>query len=182
MKINLFHRLCALLCVLLLSGIDLGAAISPQFKIHGITGDSTFSEYPDHVEVHGYNHEVTSPIDLATGQATGKRQHRPFKILKRLSGNSSQFANAWVRNEVIRSAELKVLGNSPITGEVQIIYAYRFTNIRIISIRDWVVNNLEPNPATLPPLQEISFVYQTIEWQSMPDGPVTQDTWAGAQP
>jgi type VI secretion system secreted protein Hcp len=182
MKLNWIYRLSALVCVLLISGLDLNAAPNAQFKLDGITGDSTLPEYAaDHVEVYGYNHEVIAPIDLATGQASGKRQHRPFKILKRLSRNSSQFANAWTRNQAIRSAEFKVFGNDPDTGERLQIYVYKFTNLRIISIRDWTANTFDPNTAAQPSYQEISFVYQTIEWQALPDGPVAQDSWAGAQ-
>lgn len=182
MKLNWVHRLSAFVCVLLISGLDANAALNPQFKIDGILGDSTQAQYADdHVEVYGYNHELIAPFDMATGQATGKRQHRPFKFLKRMSRNSSQFANLWTKGQVIRSAEFKVLGNDSNTGETQQIYVYRFTNLRIISIRDWTANTFDPNTAGQPNYQEISFVYQTIEWQSLPDGPVAQDSWAGTQ-
>jgi hypothetical protein len=30
------------------------------------------------MEVHGFNYQVISPRDASSGQATGKRQHKPF--------------------------------------------------------------------------------------------------------
>ena len=34
------------------------------------------------------SHTITSPRDLATGQASGKRQHQPFRITKEWSASS----------------------------------------------------------------------------------------------
>jgi type VI secretion system secreted protein Hcp len=39
-------------------------------------------------EVYGYDFLVQSPRDPATGQASGKRQHQPVKIIKRWDGSS----------------------------------------------------------------------------------------------
>lgn len=182
MKLNWIHRLSALICVLLISGLDVNGALNSQFKIDGILGDSLVTEYADdHVEVYGYNHEVIAPVDLATGQASGRRQHRPFKILKRMSRNSSQFANLWSKNQVIRNAEFKVFANNLDTGVIEQIYVYRFTNLRIVSIRDWTANTLDSTTANHPTYQEISFVYQSVEWQSLPDGPIAQDSWTTQQ-
>ena len=176
MKTNWFYRLCALVCVLFISGIDATAALNAYFKADDILGDSVMQGYEDYTEVHGYNHEVTAPVDVQTGQATGRRQHRPFKILKRISINSPQFENVLVKNQVIPSAEFKLLRANPNTGRNEAYYIYRFTNVRIVSVRDWAPNNQDLSVAAYPHLQEISFVYQAISWE-VPGGPVAEDSW-----
>jgi type VI secretion system secreted protein Hcp len=177
MKMNPLYRVCALLCVLLISGFDVSAALNAYFKADGISGDSTRTGWQDYLEVNGFSHEVIAPIDAQSGQATGKRQHKPFKILKEISKNSPQFETFLISGRPIANAELKLLRASQ-TGQEENYYIYKFKGVRIISVRDWMANNNDPNAVRYPHLQEITFVYQSIEWQSLPDGTSALDDWS----
>jgi len=181
MKIKMPHRLCALFCAFLISGLDATAALNAYFKADLISGDGTRKGFENYTEINGYNHEVSSPFDPQTGLPTGKRQHRPFKIIKELSRSSIDFHNVWVRGQTLKGGELKLyrLGS---TGVEVNYYTYRFTGIRIVSIRDWMANNNDSAVANLPHMQEISFTYDTIEWDFPSGGVTATDSWAPANP
>ena len=176
MKVNMIHRLCALLCVLLISGFDATAALNAYFRADNISGDGTRKGFENYTEINGYNHEVSSPFDPQTGLATGKRQHRPFKILKELSRSSIDFHNAWVKNQTLKSAELKLYRPGATGVEVH-YYTYRFVGVRVVSIRDWMPNNNDSSVASFPHMQEISFTYDTIEWEFVSGGVIATDSW-----
>lgn len=178
MKMKITHRLCALVCVLLISGFDASAALNAYFKADTITGDATRAGFEDFTEVNGYNHEVSSPYDPQTGLATGKRQHRPFKILKEISRSSVDFESAWVKGQTLKSAELRLYRPSQ-TGLDVNYYTYRFVGVRIVSIRDWMPNNRDSSVLSIPHTQEISFTYDTIEWEFVPGRAAATDSWSG---
>jgi len=47
--------------------------------------------------------EATSPRDLATGHASGKRQYKPIQITKEWDASSPQLFQALIQNEVLKS-------------------------------------------------------------------------------
>ena len=180
MKIKMTHRLCALLCVFLVSGFDAAAALNAYFKADEITGDVTRAGLEDYTEVNGYNHEVSSPFDPQTGLPTGKRQHRPFKIVKEISRSSVDFMDAWVKGKTLKQAELKLYRAGQTGVEVN-YYTYRFVGLRVVSVRDWMPNNNDSTVANFPHMQEISFTYDTIEWVYVQGNIVVSDSWTTAR-
>lgn len=165
------------MCVFLISGFDAGAALNAYFRADTIPGDSMRKGLENFTEVNGYNHEVSSPFDPATGLATGKRQHRPFKIVKEVSRSSIALRDAWIKGLTIKNAELRLYRPSQIGAEVN-YFTYRFVGIRIVSIRDWMANNNDAAVVNLPHMQEITFTYDTIEWVYMETGEAATDTWS----
>src|SRR5262249_1750627 len=55
------------------------------------------------IPAHSFSYEVISPRDVATGQATGKRQHSPVTISKEWGAASPQLFQAAVTNEPLQS-------------------------------------------------------------------------------
>src|SRR5439155_12419206 len=150
------------------------AALNAYLRADGITGDTAQNAYQGMVTVIGYNHEVDAVRD-STGAATGRRQHAPFKILKPVSVNSPQFADLLVRNQSIETADLKLMQTSQ-TGVETNYYTYRFTGVHIISIRNWIANNQDPAMSKFPALEEISFTYDAIRWESVTGGTSASDS------
>src|SRR5438552_3929653 len=50
----------------------------PRFKGETIRGRQS----PDRIPVLAFDYAIASPRDIATGQASGKRQHQPVRIVK----------------------------------------------------------------------------------------------------
>ena len=143
------------------------AAYESYFRADDISGDSIRTAWTGHTAVIGYTHEVSAVRD-SNGQPTGKRQHAPFKILKEVSVNSPQFAGKLVRNQAIATADLLLMKTDANGVEIN-HYTYHFTGVKILSIRNWVANSAAAASATYDTreLEEISFTYETIEWESL---------------
>jgi type VI secretion system secreted protein Hcp len=107
----------------------------------------------------GYSHEIVSPRDLASGQATGKRQHKPLTITKQLDASSPLLLKAAVDNQTLSSILIGLLQNG------QQVATVKLTNA---SISDYTANG---------DTEHWSFTYQKITWTWL-DGNVTaQDDW-----
>jgi type VI secretion system secreted protein Hcp len=61
------------------------------------------------VEVHSFQFGVQSPRDIASGQASGKRQHQSISIVKEWGASTPQLFQALVSNEVLDSVVIRLI-------------------------------------------------------------------------
>lgn len=122
------------------------------------------------------SHEVVSPRDPSSGQATGKRTHRPFVITKEVDRSSPLLYTALVNNENIVEWELQFWQPSAAGAEKQ-HYSVRLTNANIASIKFQMLNNKNPDLAKLAEFEEVAFTYQNIEWTWVDGGVIATDDW-----
>ena len=115
------------------------------------------------IAVTGYSHEIVSPRDLATGQASGKRQHKPITIVKEWGASTPLLLNAALNNVNLTSVLIGLLRNGQAVGTVKLTNAH---------ISNYVAHGLT---------ESWSFTYQKIEWTSVDGGTMAQDDWQ-AQP
>ncbi len=120
-------------------------------------------------------HEVLSPRDATNGQATGKRQHKPFVITKEIDQSSPRLYTALVTNETLTDWELqfcaaKSSGTAAgAASGVEIMrYTVRLTNASICDIRFRMLNNKDPELVRYAEFEEVAFTYQKIEWTWVP--------------
>lgn len=107
----------------------------------------------------GLKYEVKSPRDVATGQASGKRQHAPVCIYKAASATSAQYFLATVTNEALKSVSFEL------SNGVRI----RLTNASVASFAILGADGKD--------LEELCFTFQKIEL-SQGKGVVAVDDWA----
>jgi hypothetical protein len=55
------------------------------------------------ITVTGYQFDISSPHDPATGQASGKRSYKPVVVTQVMGGSSPQFLDAAATNETLTS-------------------------------------------------------------------------------
>lgn len=138
--------------------------ITYRIDIPGITQGST--------EINGYSHQIVSPRDAATGQASGKRQHAPFVIVKEVDKSTPLLYHALVTNENIPSVELTLSRPNPSgDGTTQEYFKIHLTNAHVSSIVN-PTNHIDTSG-----MEEVSFVYQQIEWESADGGTSQTDNW-----
>lgn len=103
-----------------------------------------------------FSYGVKSPRDLASGQATGKRQHGPVVVTKMVGTSSPQIFQALITNEALKSVVIDLPG-----GEGGIGYTIKLTNASVSEIKQYteVLNGR----ATV--LEDASFTFQRIEVQ-----------------
>lgn len=135
------------------------------------------------IMVMGVEHGVGSPRDPVSGQVIGKRLHKPFVITKELDISSPALYAALVSNEIFPTWELQfwapqvgaVLGAG--TGAEVMRYTVRLTNARISDIRFCMLNNKSPDLLHYAEFEEVSFLYQRIEWTWTAGGKTSGDEW-----
>lgn len=106
------------------------------------------------VPIVGIVSEVVSPTDPATGQATGKRQHKPFVVRRAIDGHSESLLGSTVSNATLNEVKIELVQPGASTP-----YAtYTLKNASIGSYQ-------HSGAGGSAPIEEVSFVYQTIDLQ-----------------
>lgn len=131
-------------------------------------GESVREKHKDKVACISYGHEITSPRDVATGLASGKRQHGPITITKEWGAASPQFFQALVTNEVLKSVLFEFIHTTP-DGEEEIYYTVSLTNATVSRVKQMTGAGESSSSAKTRAsydtheLEEVSFTYQRIE-------------------
>ncbi|NSW57719.1 MAG: type VI secretion system tube protein Hcp [Armatimonadetes bacterium] len=129
------------------------------------------------IEVLSLTMGVSTPRDTASGLATGRRAYEPIVITKRIDKSSPLLARALTNNEVIEGT-VHFYRPAP-DGTTHHYYTLQFANARVASIRQFLPNVLDPATASLPPYEEVAFVFQTIKWESVDAGITHEDSMSG---
>ena len=128
-------------------------------------------------------HGVASPRDPASGLATGRRVHKPFMITKELDMSSPLLYAGLAANEIFPTWELQFWApavNTAVgggTGAEVMRYTVRLTNASISDIRFCMLNTKDPELMRYAEFEEVSFVYQRIDWTWMVGGKTSGDDW-----
>lgn len=155
------------------------ADVKGYMQLHGqnqgdIEGDCTLPGREGFIEVHEVTHLVEVPIDQATGQITGSRQHKPLVVRKRTEKSSPKICQALTSGERCR-VELRLFRTLE-NGQEQHYYT--------IVLEDALVAAY--HPATLADddhlHEEVAFVYRQITWTYVPEGIEAQDDIGGLSP
>jgi type VI secretion system secreted protein Hcp len=125
------------------------------------------------IAVIAVSHEIVSPRDGSTGQATGKRQHRPLVITKELDRSSVPLRQMLVGNETAKDWELQLF--RAVSGTEAHYLTIRLTNAAIASIEMQMPNNRDVELTNRETYEEVSFVYSKIEWTWVDGGLVAAD-------
>lgn len=130
-----------------------------------------------------FDYSVVSPRDLATGQATGKRQHRPIRIIKPWGASSTQFFTALVTNEVLSNVTIDFFSISVTTGQMVLDHTVKLTNATVTSITHHSDNGvLEEKLGKTPPYESIELTFQQIEILDHLNKGAAMDSWLAIAP
>lgn len=128
------------------------------------------------------DHEVLSPRDAATGQVTGRRQHKPFTITKELDQSSPLLYRALVNKETITEWELQfwtpqLKATTGAGTEVQ-HYTVRLGGVHVCGIHFSQHDTRNPDFAKYAESEAVSFTYSHIEWLWVKGGISSSDDWS----
>ena len=119
---------------------------------------------------------VKSPRDIATGSATGRRQHQPLKIVKEWGASSPQIFQAAATNELLKKVKIefykdksnKSTGSAGTSG-LELYYTIELTNATISEVA-WSTGGRGSESTAKHTaqydsyeLETVSFTYQRIE-------------------
>lgn len=163
------------LFVLIFSSSSFGAvktndATVTTLEISFISGNEL-----SNINILGFGHEIVLPYDAGSGLPTGKRQHKPFRIVKEFDQVSPLIYNALSNNENI---ELTIrtfrVGKRNLLTPISSI---SLQNARVVNIKKPSSENMISGFNGLA--EEVSFVYKTITWTDVGSGITSQDSWVG---
>ncbi len=155
----------------------LNAYLNLQGETQGkINGSVTQAGREDTIMVIGYNHEVVSPRDAASGLPTGKRQHKPLTITKEIDKSTPLLMNVLVNNENISQFRLDFWRPSS-TGQEQQHYTIELLNASVAGIRSEMLNNKYTENMQHSEREHISFTYQKVTWTWQDGGVCAEDDW-----
>ncbi len=156
-------------------------ALNAYLKMTGQTsgpvkGSVTQKGREDSIMVVAVNHEIISPRDAASGLPTGKRQHKPVRIMCEVDKATPILYNILVNNENVTEWELQFWRPSRAGTEEQ-FYTIKLTNANIARIEADTANNKIPELMRLPDMITYDFTYQKIEWTWKDGGITAMDDW-----
>jgi type VI secretion system secreted protein Hcp len=170
----------SVLCLTLAGGMilaplaDAHAALNAYLVLKGqkqgaIKGSVTQKGREGAIKIEMASHEIVSPRDAASGLPTGKRQHKPFVITKKIDKSTPLLNSMLVNNENIPEWKLEVYDSQGGKTD-QHVYTVKLTNANIASIK--MVTDDDGS------LREvITFTYQKIEWTWVDGGIMAMDDW-----
>jgi type VI secretion system secreted protein Hcp len=140
-----------------------------------LKGEASSETHKDKMEVLSFSYGVVSPRDVASGQATGKRQHQPIRIIKEWGAATPQLFQALVTNERLPSVTIEFY-HADSLGMVSLYHVIRLTNAYITGLRQFK----DPADANgnSPELEEVSFTYQKIEMENKDGKTMASDDWS----
>jgi type VI secretion system secreted protein Hcp len=137
-----------------------GAAATDPNAVSGtvaITGKKQGAFAP--ITLTGISHEIVSPRDSASGQATGKRQHKPITIIKEWGPSTPMLLQALTTNESLTSVLIGLLRDG------KPIATIKLTNASVASYSSHGLS------------ESWSFTYQKITWTWLDGGITAEDDW-----
>ena len=121
--------------------------------------------------------ETVSPRDAATGQASGKRQHKPILLTKEWGAASPQLYSALVTNEVLKSVVFEFTKTNA-NGEESVFHKITLTNATVSNIRSYLdLTDTSGDPFDGRTLEDVSFVYQKIAIENLDGKTAALDDW-----
>ncbi len=146
-----------------------------------IKGESTQAslDRKDSIECVSFNSGVTSAREAASNLATGRRQHEPIIIRKRIDKASPLLAKALVENQQVEGQFKFYRPNPTGDGTTEQFFTVAIKGGRVFSQKLLILNTLDPQQSSEPPLEEVGFVFHTIVWTYTQGGVTHEDNWSG---
>jgi len=147
-------------------------------------GGVLHKERKEWMEIIASNHSITSPRDPASGQATGKRQHGPFRARLYYDKSITMWYQALVLNESLKEVVISyfspnVLGKIGGAGVETLTYQVKLTNAFVSKVEFESLNNKNPELTRYENMFIVEIVYQKIEGTWKEGGKSYADDWLG---
>jgi len=129
-----------------------------------------------------YSHEISSPRDVNTGQASGKRQHGAVTITKEWGAATPQIFQALTTNEVLTNVLFEFV-HTTADGAEEIYHTVKLVNATVSKVKqvtgvgESAGSSKTSNTFDTHELEQVSFTYQRIEVENKPGQTSAMDDW-----
>ena len=140
-------------------------------------GSSEKEGREDSSDVFEIEHHIHQPVDLTTGQATGVRVHSAMRVVKTIDKCTPGFHKALCTGQNLAEVKLMFYRISPASRQEEEYYSIILRNARIVDIQPYMPMSFDPKNESYRHMEQVSFVYEEIEWNWLPDSAVEMDKW-----
>lgn len=148
-----------------------------NLRVGEYPGSSEKEGREDTSDIFEIEHNIHQPVEPTTGQATGVRVHSPFRVVKLVDKASPGFHKALCTGQNLAQVEIDFYRIDPGTRSEQQYYTITLRQARIVDIRPFMPMSFVPANESYRHMEQISFVYEEIEWNWLPDSAVEMDKW-----
>jgi type VI secretion system secreted protein Hcp len=131
------------------------------------------------IECISYEESVSAARETGTNMVTGRRQHQPIRIVKRIDSASPLLMKALVENEKVEGAFKFYRPNPGGDGTTEQFYTVEIKEGNVASVKQFVQDTIDSDTAGLPPLEMVEFVFKDIVWRNEKGGVTHTDSWSG---
>jgi type VI secretion system secreted protein Hcp len=133
-------------------------------------GDGLLTKgHTDQMLASAFDYGLVSPRDIATGQASGKRQHKPVVITKEWGPSMPQFLQAVATNEQLTKVTMEFWDTGR-TGVQRLHFVVTLTNASLSEVKQHLANDLLT--------EDLSFTFQKIQVEDRIGNTIFMDDWS----
>ena len=151
-----------------------------NLRVPEYPGSSEIPGRQDTSDVFAVEHALTMPYDAASGAPTGVRQHHPLVVVKVIDKATPGLHKACATSQNLNEVTLDWYRIDPITRVETKYYVITLRQAMIVAVEPFMPMSFLPENEAYRHMEQVSFVYQEIEWNWIPDSAVEMDTWAAA--
>jgi type VI secretion system secreted protein Hcp len=143
-----------------------------------LKGESPLTGWQEKIQFISFNYEIKSPRDVATGQASGKRQHSAITITKEWGAASPQLFQAIVKDEIFTEVLFEFVKTNP-NGEKSVYYTIKLIGGSISDYKAYVGTAKLGESSDTYDLEDVSFTFEKIELVVKDEKTAGSDSWTG---
>ncbi len=133
-------------------------------------------DHADEFLVQAFEHVLTVPVDMQSGQTAAPRIHMPLVVTKIYDKSSPKLYNALCTGERLTTCEIKWFRTTK-TGEQEHYFTHKLEDSVIIKIEAYMPNCQDPAMAPFTHLERIHFSYRKIIWEHVKANTSGEDDW-----
>jgi type VI secretion system secreted protein Hcp len=140
-------------------------------------GESVRDAHKDKLAGLHIEYSVGSPRDLASGQASGKRQHKPMSFLKEWGPATPQLLQACVTNEILKSVLFEFFHTSN-DGIETTHHSIKLTNATVCGVGQYTPQGAKhDSDYDTHEIELVSLTFQKIELNNVTGKTMGVDDW-----
>ncbi|MCD4746864.1 MAG: type VI secretion system tube protein Hcp [Bacteroidales bacterium] len=137
-------------------------------------GSWEYTAYEDCSKVIDLEWGINLPFDPGSGLPTGNRNHQALSVIKNIDRGSVNYIKYLAQGQNIDELKFTFFWEELQTQQIVPYYIITLHNVRVVNFEHKVFH---VGNDVFAHTDKISFVYEEIEWEWMPDNLQWQDTW-----
>ena len=130
------------------------------------------------ITVVGFSSGIVVPRDMASGVATGTRNHQPVTITKFFDKASPLLWQALANNEMLEDVIIDFYRTDPGgMPKPQKFFTISWKDATLVEGKAYVPMTIDPNNKHFQNMEDWSFTYKQVKWEHGPASTSGEDKW-----